>query len=63
MDTLPSFYVGLIYAGKMLNPGKTFKEEYVENGCEVIMVDISIYINKKQQAGNKNSNELIPKQE
>ena len=53
--------MGLIYAGKMLDPRKTFKEEYVENGCEVIMVDISNYINKKQQEENKNSNALTPK--
>lgn len=59
---MPYFYVGLIYAGKMLNPGKTFQEEYVEDGCEIIIVDISSYINKRQQGESKSSNMLIPKQ-
>lgn len=34
----------------------------MEDRCEIIMVDVSKYINKKQQGESNNKNVLVPKQ-
>ena len=47
INTLPYFYIGLVYLGKVLHPQKTFQEEMVENEAEVIYVDIRDYVKLK----------------
>lgn len=49
IKTLPYFYIGLVYLGKILHPQKTFEEEMVENDSELIYVDIRDYIKQKQK--------------
>jgi hypothetical protein len=48
LDVLPQFYIALAYAGKMLSPFKTFQGELVENGCEIIIVDLNQYTKNKK---------------
>jgi hypothetical protein len=40
VDQLPHFYIGLVYLGKLLSPDHTLFEEFVEEGCEVVAVNL-----------------------
>ena len=54
--TLPYFYIALVYLGKVIHPKKTFEEELVENGAEIVMVNVQEYA-KKVRA--KNVGEIV----
>lgn len=45
---LPHFYIGLVYAGHMLSPQKTLSEQYVEDDCQIIAVNILQKITEKK---------------
>lgn len=49
INTLPYFYIGLIYLGKVMNPQKSFRQELVENKAEIVCVDIRDYLAQKKK--------------
>lgn len=40
VDQLPHFYIGIVYLGKVLCPERTLFEEFVEEDCELVAVNM-----------------------
>jgi hypothetical protein len=40
VDQLPHFYIGIVYLGKVLSPERTLFEEFVEEDCELVAVNM-----------------------
>jgi hypothetical protein len=52
VDQVPHFYIGLVYVGKVMAPEKTFFEEFVEEDCEVVAVNLLQCVRKAAGEGN-----------
>lgn len=47
VDTRPAYHIALVALGKILHPGKSFNEEFIENGSELMLIDFGIQYAKK----------------
>lgn len=56
IDQFPQMYVGLVYVGKLINQEKTFLEEFVEDECEIIVINMMEYGSIKKE-GEKINND------
>lgn len=52
VDQLPHFYIGLVYLGKVLSPERTLFEEFVEEGCELVAVNM-LDLQKRKRGDEK----------
>ena len=52
VDQLPYFYIGLVYAGKVMAGDKSFFEQFVEEDCEITAVNLLEAVQKAAKQPN-----------